>query len=72
MTDLAPDDLIGSREACDILGFTDTSTISRYVALRKLRPIRRMPGATGAFIFNRADVERLRDERAAAAAASIA
>jgi predicted site-specific integrase-resolvase len=65
-------DVVGSNEATQILGLTDKSTISRYVAAGKLTPVMQLPGKRGAFIFNRADVERLRDERAAEAAEATA
>ena len=61
-----PTDEIVTREALEILGFTDPSTISRYVALGKLQPSRKLPGRSGAFLFWRADVERLAAELRAA------
>lgn len=59
------DDLITTSEACELLGFTSRSTLSRYVAVGRIAPAMKMPGTTGAFLFNRGDVERLRDERTA-------
>lgn len=59
-----PTDEIVTREALEILGFTDPSTISRYVALGKLTPSRKLPGRNGAFLFWRADVQRLAAELA--------
>ena len=64
-----PTDEIASREALDILGYTHVSTIARYVAEGKLTPSRRLPGKTGAYLFWRADVERLREHQAAERAA---
>ena len=58
-------DLIGSAEACELLGDIDRSTLSRWVALGKIKPVKRLPGATGAMLFKRRDVERLARERAA-------
>lgn len=55
--------LIGSAEACDVLGI-DRSTLSRWVALGHIAPALRLPGQTGAHLFDRADVERLARERA--------
>lgn len=59
------DDLVSTREALEILGYTDPSTISRYVGYGKLSPVYKLPGKTGAFLFNRADVERLAAELSA-------
>ena len=56
-TDVA--DLVSSREALELLGLTDPSTISRWVAAGKLTPAHKLPGKTGAYLFNRADVEAL-------------
>lgn len=58
-------DMIGSAEACQVLGGIDRSTLSRWVQLKKLQPVLRLPGARGAMLFRRADVERLARERAA-------
>jgi hypothetical protein len=59
-----PSDEIVTREALDILGITDPSTISRWVQLGKLKPARKLPGKNGPFLFHRADVEALAAERA--------
>lgn len=59
-----PTDEITSREALEVLGFTDPSTVSRYVATGKLVPSRKLPGRTGAFLFWRHDVERLAAQQA--------
>lgn len=67
-----PTDEITAREAMVILGFTHTSTITRYVAERKLTPSRKLPGRTGAFLFWRHDILRLRDQRAAEATEATA
>ena len=64
----APTDEITAREALEVLGYSDPSTISRYVALGVLSASRKLPGKTGARLFWRRDVERLRDEQAAKAA----
>jgi len=63
-----PTDEITSREALEILGFTDPSTISRYVGYGKLTPSRKLPGKNGPFLFWRADVQRLAAEQRKAAA----
>lgn len=58
-----PTDEIVTRQAMQILGIRQASTISRYVRDGKLTPSRRLPGTTGAFLFWRADVERLAAQR---------
>lgn len=45
-------DLIGSAEACDLLGI-DRSTLSRWVAAGKLDYWVQLPGTNGAFLFER-------------------
>ena len=64
----APLDLIGSGEACEILGIT-RGTLSRQVAAGKLVPLQKMPGHTGAFVFLRRDVEAAAQARASRKAA---
>ena len=59
-----PTDEITTREAMTILGFTHASTVIRYVYEGKLTPSRRLPGKTGAYMFWRADIERLAERRA--------
>lgn len=58
--------LIGTREAADILG-VDPATVTRLANDGKLAHTK-LPGQTGAFVYERADVEALRDERAAVGA----
>jgi predicted site-specific integrase-resolvase len=45
-------DLIGSAEVCERAGI-DRSTLSRHVALGKIAPAMRLPGQTGALLFDR-------------------
>ena len=61
--------LIGSADACDILGI-DRSTLIRWVQLGKITPVQRLPGQTGAFLFARGDVDKRADEYAAERVAS--
>lgn len=63
-----PADEITTREALTILGMADPSSISRFVAERKLKPSRKLPGKTGAYLFRRRDIEALATERADGAA----
>ena len=52
-------DLLGSAEVCERLGI-DRSTLSRWVAAEKIRPAVRLPGRTGAMLFDPADVQRIK------------
>lgn len=52
--------LMGSIEACGILGI-DRSTITRWVASGRIAA-HKMPGKSGAFLFDPAEVERVRAE----------
>lgn len=52
--------LLASVEVCELIGF-DRSTLSRYVLLGRITPAQRLPGKTGAMLFDPTDVERLRD-----------
>ena len=56
-------DEITTREALSILGLSDPSSVSRFVAEQKLQPSRKLPGKTGAYLFAREDVEELRPSR---------
>lgn len=61
MTD-SPPDFIGAGESCAILKVHRT-TLTRWVAAGVLKVAHKLPGENGAFLFNRADVEALRDQR---------
>jgi hypothetical protein len=61
MTDRAADDLVGTLEAAQILDRTK-GTVKYHVATKRLVPRMKMPGASGALLFDRTDVEALRDE----------
>lgn len=65
-----PTDEITTREALDLLGLNNPSTVIRMVHDGVLTPSRKLPGRTGSYLFWRSDVDRLVDERAAAKAAS--
>ena len=60
-------DEITTREALNILGLSDPSSVSRFVAERKLQPSRKLPGITGPYLFLRSDVEALAASRAGVA-----
>lgn len=57
----ASPDLIGSAEACEILGI-DRSTLSRWVASDRLTYWVQLPGPNGAFLFDRKVVEALLEQ----------
>ena len=60
-----PTDEVTTQEALDILGYKSPSSVTRWVAEGKPRASRKLPGKSGAFLFWRHDVERLRDQQAA-------
>ncbi|QCG77696.1 excise [Mycobacterium phage FirstPlacePfu] len=49
---------IVASEACRILN-VDRSTLLRWVAAEKVTPTRKLPGSTGAFLFDRDAIEEL-------------
>jgi len=55
--------LVTTAEVVDIL-HCDRSTITRLVATGKLTAATKLPGRTGAYLFDRAAVEALAAERA--------
>lgn len=57
-------DLVTSADAARILG-VHVATVARRVASGSLRPAMKLPGETGAYLFDRAQVERIAAERAA-------
>lgn len=50
--------MIGTREACDVLG-VNRSTLTRWVAAGRITPVTRLPGTTGAYVFRRADIDAI-------------
>lgn len=62
--------LVTTLEATALLGYRNASSVARCVYEGKLVPARKLPGKNGAYLFRLADVERLRDERLAAAEAA--
>ena len=55
------ENLIGSAEVCDILGI-DRGTLSRWVSTGKIKPDVQLPGRTGARLFKRAKIEKMRPQ----------
>lgn len=58
---------IVSAEACKILGI-DRATLIRWVGTGTVKAATKLPGRTGAFLFNRSDIEKLAAKRAEATA----
>jgi predicted site-specific integrase-resolvase len=58
------DELIGTAEAAGILG-KSLPTVKRYAMAGRLPVAVKMKGDTGAYLFERADVDRLAAELAA-------
>jgi len=57
-------DLIGSAEAAQLLGI-DKPTLTRWVKAGRVKAAHKFPGKNGAFIFHRADINALANERSA-------
>lgn len=57
-------ELVTSAAVCEELRI-DRSTLSRWVAAGRIEPVTKLPGIRGAFLFTRADVERVKAEAAA-------
>ena len=57
---------ITSDEAATLLD-VDRRSVVRFVVRGELTPALKLPGRTGAYLFERADVEQLRAQRAGAA-----
>ena len=60
-------DLITTREAMEILGYANPSSIARMVYENKLTPALQMGGKGGSYVFHRSDVLKIAAERAGAA-----
>ena len=58
-------DLIGTTEAAELLGVS-RATVKRLATTGVLPVANRLPGATGALLYRRADVLRLARKRGAA------
>lgn len=54
-----PESTITTAEAAEILGRT-VATVNRMVLVGRLKPVRKLPGKTGAYLFERKDIERLK------------
>jgi hypothetical protein len=56
------DDLIGSAEACQLLGGIDRATLVRRIARGELKTVAKLPGLNGQWLFDRAEVLRHKAE----------
>lgn len=65
-------DEVTTRQALDILGYSHPSTVIRYVREGTLTPTRKLPGVSGTYLFERKDIEKLRDRQASDRAAAQA
>ena len=65
MSHVQPPDLLTTSEALEVIGIQSPSTISRWVDSGRITPARKLTGKTGAYLFTRAEAERVRDEFAA-------
>ena len=59
-----PETLLTSAEACKALNI-DRSTLNRWIAAGKVTPALKLPGRTGAYLFDPAHVEAKAREEAA-------
>lgn len=66
------EELLSTTQVCDEFGGLDRSTVVRWVQMGHLQAAMKLPGATGAYLFRRADVERLLAKRSAAGNESVA
>ena len=64
MLSMSSPDLVTSSQAAEMLG-KSVRTINRMAVAGTLPPAMKVPGATGHYLFRRADVEALTDEAAA-------
>jgi predicted site-specific integrase-resolvase len=56
--------LIGSTESCRILN-VDKATLSRWVTSGRITPAHKLPSRNGAYLFRRADIKALAEQREA-------
>ncbi|WP_032363994.1 helix-turn-helix domain-containing protein [Rhodococcoides fascians] len=54
-----PDELIGSSEAASIIGVS-RATLTRWVQSGRIEPAKKLPGLTGAALFDRDEIEAMK------------
>ena len=52
---------VTSKEAADRIGIS-LSTFHNWIAAERITPVKKLPGARGPYLFDAADVERIREE----------
>ena len=52
--------LLTAAETCAELGGIDRSTLTRWVQAGRITPARKLPGLTGAYLFDPAEVQRVK------------
>lgn len=58
------EELLGTAQVAEILD-RSVPTINRWVHEGRLKPVSKLPGHSGAYVFRRSDIEALRHERQA-------
>lgn len=58
-----PTDLVSTREAMELLGYRNPSSVARMVYEGKLTPAHQRSGRGGSYVFHRADVEAIVNAR---------
>lgn len=61
-----PSELLSTTQVCERLGI-DRSTLTRWVASKRIAAAHKLPGPRGAYLFNPEEVDRVRTEVPAAA-----
>ena len=54
------DELLTAAETCAELGGIDRSTLTRWVQSGRIAPARKLPGRTGAYLFDPTEVQRVK------------
>ena len=52
--------LLTAAETCAELGGIDRSTLTRWVQSGRITPARKLPGLTGAYLFDPTEVQRVK------------
>lgn len=60
---IMPDQLIGSKEACELLKI-DRSTLSRRISRGQIQPLAQLDGPRGAYVFDSSDIKAAIAKRA--------
>lgn len=60
----AEDDFLTTAQVAEILNYT-IPWVNKLAATGRLPVAQKLPGRTGAYLFNRAEIERVASERAA-------